>query len=53
MSMGSGTAGNRLAPAVWFPAIRAGSGADVYTIRLVDGLNRIGVRAEIHRLPLD
>jgi glycosyltransferase involved in cell wall biosynthesis len=51
MSMGSGTAGNRPAPAVWFPAIRAGSGADVYTLRLVEGLNRIGVRAEIHWLP--
>lgn len=53
MSMGSGNAGNRPAPAVRFPAIRAGSGGDVYTIRLAEGLNPVGVRAEIHRLPLD
>ncbi len=51
MITSSGTAGNRAAPAVWFPTIRAGSGSDVYTTRLVEGLNRIGVRAEIHWLP--
>ena len=38
-------------PRVWFPAIRAGSGADVFTQRLADGLNRQGVRAEITWLP--
>lgn len=39
------------APRVWFPAIRAGSGADVFTQRLADALNEQGVRAEITWLP--
>lgn len=39
------------APRVWFPAIRAGSGADVFTERLADALNNQGVRAEITWLP--
>lgn len=39
------------APAVWFPTIRAGTGADVFTRRLCDGLNAHGVRAEISWLP--
>ena len=38
-------------PAVWFPAIRAGSGADVFTERLVEGLLQRGIRAEITWLP--
>ncbi len=38
-------------PAVWFPAIQAGSGADVFTERLVDGLKQRGIRAEIGWLP--
>ncbi|AOV17893.1 hypothetical protein BJI67_13240 [Acidihalobacter aeolianus] len=38
-------------PAVWFPAIRAGSGADVFTERLVAGLQERGIRAEITWLP--
>ncbi|MEI6414040.1 MAG: glycosyltransferase family 4 protein [Pseudomonadota bacterium] len=38
-------------PAIWLPAVRAGSGADVFTERLVDGLNRRGLRAEIAWLP--
>lgn len=38
-------------PRVWFPAIRAGSGADVFTQRLADALNARGVRAEITWLP--
>lgn len=38
-------------PAVWFPAIRAGTGADVFTRRLCDGLNRRGIRAEVAWLP--
>ncbi len=38
-------------PAIWFPAIRAESGIDIYTHQLVDGLNRRGVRAEIAWLP--
>ncbi|QIL21430.1 glycosyltransferase family 4 protein [Thermomonas sp. HDW16] len=38
-------------PAVWFPAIRAGTGADVFTERLCAGLNDRGIRAEITWLP--
>lgn len=37
--------------AVWIPAIRAGTGADVFTKRLCDGLNAKGVRTEITWLP--
>lgn len=44
--MGSGE------PAVWFPTVRAGTGADVFTERLVDGLQKRGIRAEITWLPL-
>jgi glycosyltransferase involved in cell wall biosynthesis len=38
-------------PAIWFTAIRAGSGTDVFTERLVEGLHRRGLRAEITWLP--
>ena len=38
-------------PAIWFPAIRTGSGVDVFTERLVESLNRRGIRAEISWLP--
>lgn len=38
-------------PAVWLPTIRVGTGADVFTRRLCDGLNARGVRAEIVWLP--
>lgn len=38
-------------PAVWFPAIRAGTGADVFTLRLAEGLRKRGIRAEIEWLP--
>lgn len=38
-------------PAIWFPAIRAGSGTDVFTERLVEGLRQRGLRAEITWLP--
>ena len=34
-------------PAIWFPAIRTGSGVDVFTERLAESLNRRGIRAEI------
>ena len=40
------------APAIWFPAIRTGTGTDVFTERLVAGLQARGVRAEIVWLPL-
>jgi glycosyltransferase involved in cell wall biosynthesis len=39
-------------PAVWFPAIRAGTGTDVFTERLVQGLQSRGIRAGITWLPL-
>ena len=38
-------------PFVWFPAIRTGSGADVFTERLADALIARGVWAEISWLP--
>lgn len=38
-------------PAIWFPTIRAGSGADTFTEQLVHGLNHRGLRAEITWLP--
>jgi len=38
-------------PAVWFPAVRAGSGADVFTMRLADALRRRGVSATITWFP--
>jgi glycosyltransferase involved in cell wall biosynthesis len=36
---------------VWLPAIRAGSGADIFTSRLADGLKRIGESACITWFP--
>lgn len=39
-------------PAIWFPAVRAGSGTDVFTKRMVEGLRKRGLRAEITWLPL-
>lgn len=36
---------------IWFPTIRAGTGADVFTQRLCDGLNARGIHAEITWLP--
>lgn len=36
---------------VWFPAIRAHSGADVYTERLVSGLHASGIDSEITWFP--
>jgi len=41
-----------VAPAIWFPAVRAGTGTDVFTERLVAGLRDYGLRAEITWLPL-
>lgn len=38
--------------AVWFPAVRTGTGTDVFTERLVMGLLERGMRAEITWLPL-
>lgn len=37
--------------AVWFPAVRTGTGSDVFTERLVAGLSNRGVRTEITWLP--
>ncbi|KJV30924.1 glycosyltransferase family 4 protein [Luteibacter yeojuensis] len=36
---------------IWLPAIRAGSGADVFTQRLADGLGRAGHQATIRWFP--
>lgn len=37
---------------VWFPTVRTGTGTDVFTERLVEGLQQRGIRAEITWLPL-
>lgn len=37
---------------IWFPTVRTGTGTDVFTERLVHGLNQHGIRAEITWLPL-
>ncbi|MBK6281201.1 MAG: glycosyltransferase family 4 protein [Gammaproteobacteria bacterium] len=38
-------------PAVWFPAIRTGTGTDMFTLRLAKGLLLKGIRAEVTWLP--
>ncbi|MFT4177979.1 MAG: glycosyltransferase family 4 protein [Thermomonas sp.] len=38
-------------PAIWFPTVRCGTGTDVFTETLVNGLRQRGVRAEITWLP--
>lgn len=38
-------------PAIWFPAVRCGTGTDVFTETLVQGLQQRGIRAEITWLP--
>lgn len=38
-------------PGVWFPAVRAHTGADVFTERLADGIERLGFKADITWLP--
>ena len=38
-------------PGIWLPAVRRGTGADVFTERLCDGLVARGMRAEICWLP--
>ena len=38
--------------AVWFPTVRCNTGTDVFTINLVEALNKQGIRAEITWLPL-
>lgn len=37
---------------VWLVAVKAGTGTDAYTVRLVEALNKRGVRAEVTWLPL-
>lgn len=39
-------------PAIWFPTVRTNTGTDIFTKRLVEGLNKKGIRAEITWLPL-
>ncbi|MCK0155053.1 glycosyltransferase family 4 protein [Alcanivorax sp. S6407] len=41
-----------MTPAVWFPTIRTNTGTDVYTLRLIKGLNERGIKAEASWLPL-
>lgn len=38
-------------PAIWFPAVRCGTGTDVFTETLVAGLREQGLQAEITWLP--
>jgi glycosyltransferase involved in cell wall biosynthesis len=38
-------------PRIWFPAIKANTGADVFTQQLVQGLNKLGFTSEITWLP--
>lgn len=38
-------------PAVWFPAVRVGTGVDVFTEQLCSALNVAGIRAEVTWLP--
>lgn len=42
----------QLTPAVWFPTVRTNTGTDIFTQRLVKGLNERGIQAEITWLPL-
>jgi glycosyltransferase involved in cell wall biosynthesis len=42
---------NQSTPAVWFPTIKAGTGTDVFTIRLVKALKKRGIKADITWLP--
>ena len=41
----------RSQPAIWFPTVRAGTGTDIFTERLVAALPDRGLRAEITWLP--
>ncbi|MDM1018976.1 glycosyltransferase family 4 protein [Acinetobacter sp. VNK23] len=43
---------NNTKPAIWFPTIKTNTGTDVFTERLVEGLNKQGIKAEITWLPL-
>jgi len=38
-------------PAIWFPTVRCGTGTDVFTERLAEGLRGQGIRCEITWLP--
>jgi glycosyltransferase involved in cell wall biosynthesis len=42
---------NKSTHAIWFPAIRTGTGTDIFTIRLVQALSRRGIRSDITWLP--
>lgn len=43
---------SKIEPAIWFPTVRTGTGTDIFTERLVEGLVVRGIRAEITWLPL-
>lgn len=38
-------------PAIWFPTVRCGTGTDIFTKTLVQGLHQLGIRTEIVWLP--
>lgn len=38
-------------PAIWFPTVRTGTGTDVFTERLCESLNAMGIHAKISWLP--
>lgn len=42
---------NQSPPAIWFPTIRAGTGTDVFTIRLAKALKKRGIKSDITWLP--
>lgn len=44
-------AGKTAEPAIWFPAVRCGTGADVFTETLAGQLKKRGIRTEITWLP--
>lgn len=43
---------NRKQLGVWFPTVKCGTGTDIFTITLVDELQKRGINAEITWLPL-
>lgn len=45
------TSTSNLEPAVWLPAVRAGTGADGFTGRLAEALTKRGIRCQIAWLP--
>ncbi len=42
---------NQKKQGIWFPTVKCGTGTDIFTITLVEELNKRGIRAEITWLP--